>query len=573
MYPTNSEWDFPTLLQSPPIDLSSSAARREPDRPPIGMSAVTRIGRIMMPGRPAKSSHVPFDGVCDDGTASPRSPSPFLSSSSSFPSYPRFASYSRTKTTLFTRASRKVHHLARHIRVHRGEVEYVCQFSGCEKICSSPDALQKHHLGHKSKGSSPSIPFTQSDPHPVPHPNDTSHTPSHSSLPVPRLHSTHVTPGPHLVPSSLRLDPNLEPQTWDKDTYRQFLACRMDEARVLIDKIQRALYAAPHPKPVNNRAHRLKFLLRLSKIFKLLPSNFYLWGIKDALIMDGKFLLKRYRVYDGSITEEERAELLNREAIVWANHQHAGVLPFLGVFQQGNDADYNELCLVSPFLEHGTVVSYLKSHPTANRCLLMRDILGAMTYLHSNDIIHGDIKGVNVLVDSSGRACVADLGFSRLTSAAVLTWTSVRSVATVATIPWQAPELLECLLDEESYGDRGERLVKPTKEADVYSIGCLTYEVFTNQLPFWDVSPRKLMMRPADIVTAVVIGKQQPTRPEPQSDAYSLCGLTDELWSMMESCWARKPSLRPTASQLSKLPCFVTLVDDRPFLESSHCSS
>ncbi|KAJ3516766.1 hypothetical protein NMY22_g14130 [Coprinellus aureogranulatus] len=325
-----------------------------------------------------------------------------------------------------------------------------------------------------------------------------------------------------------------------------------------------------------DKAHRLAFLRRLSKASELLPSTFYL---DDVKIHHGqKVFMKKYRVYNGSMTEEERAELLNREAIVWANHQHKGVLPFLGVFQRGNDAEYPGLYLVSPFLEHGTIISYLESRPTANRQThtglrysQVRDILGAMAFLHKNNIIHGDIKGVNVLVDSSGRACVADLGFSRLTSAAVLTWTSLRSVATVATVPWQAPELLECILDEDIFGSlvlatrknvdgseqRTNTVVKPTKEADVYSIGCFAYEVFTDKPPFWDFKLSR-------IIVAVVIDKKQPTRPEPLSNAYSLCGLTDELWCMMESCWAREPSLRPTTCQLSDLPCFKDLVDNRP---------
>lgn len=99
----------------------------------------------------------------------------------------------------------------------------------------------------------------------------------------------------------------------------------------------------------------------------------------------------------------------------------------------------------------------------------MRDVFDAMGYLHRNDIVHGDLKGVNVLVNSLGRACIADLGFSRLTAAAVLTWTTIQSVASVGTVPWQAPEILEAHFLSNSF--------MPTAAADVYSLGCMTYEV------------------------------------------------------------------------------------------------
>ncbi|TEB22928.1 kinase-like protein, partial [Coprinellus micaceus] len=91
------------------------------------------------------------------------------------------------------------------------------------------------------------------------------------------------------------------------------------------------------------------------------------------------------------------------------------------------------------------------------------DILDAMSYLHGKKIVHGDIKGANILVNASGRACIADLGFSRLTEAAVITWT-VHSVT-------------------YSVGNTQP----PTRAADIYSIGCLCYEVFTDHPPFWDV--------------------------------------------------------------------------------------
>jgi hypothetical protein len=64
-------------------------------------------------------------------------------------------------------------------------------------------------------------------------------------------------------------------------------------------------------------------------------------------------------------------QLLNREAVIWANHRHVGVLPFLGVFQREDDAYDSGLYLVSPFLEHGTILDYLNARPISNRRLLV----------------------------------------------------------------------------------------------------------------------------------------------------------------------------------------------------------
>jgi serine/threonine protein kinase len=100
------------------------------------------------------------------------------------------------------------------------------------------------------------------------------------------------------------------------------------------------------------------------------------------------------------------------------------------------------------------------------------DVLSGLSYLHTNHIVHGDIKGANVLVDPQGRARLADLGSSRLTDAHILTWTSIVSTTpSSGTLLWQAPELLSAQL-------RGaERLPFPTTLSDMYAFGCLAYEV------------------------------------------------------------------------------------------------
>ena len=93
-----------------------------------------------------------------------------------------------------------------------------------------------------------------------------------------------------------------------------------------------------------------------------------------------------------------------------------------------------------------------------------------MAYLHSKKIVYGDIKGANVLVNNSGRACVADLGFSRLTEVAVLTWSSIQSTPSLGTYAWQAPERLKAYSVGEAQS--------PTSATDVYAIGCFCYEVW-----------------------------------------------------------------------------------------------
>ncbi|KAJ2914079.1 hypothetical protein MD484_g6347, partial [Candolleomyces efflorescens] len=317
-------------------------------------------------------------------------------------------------------------------------------------------------------------------------------------------------------------------------------------------------------------------LLRLSKRAKVIPKSFNLSGIEmgEVIIETGSVdilrgqhegrdvCLKKYRFRrrsQSNTIREDLVELLARETIIWYNYRHPNLLPFEGVFQPDNDLV--KVYLVSPFLSNGTVVEYLKKYPDVERRLLLLDALSGLSYLHRNKVVHGDIKGANVLVNPQGRACLADLGLSRLSDAQVLTWTSVQStIASCGTLLWQAPELLSAQLEDQA------RIPSPTMFSDIYALGCLAYEIFTGLLPFAELEStrgRSYIQIHRLITTEVVTHGRRPQKPAVESSAYSSYGLTESIWDMMETCWNREARHRPSADDLSNLPFLVNVIDDR----------
>ncbi|TEB22936.1 hypothetical protein FA13DRAFT_1798512 [Coprinellus micaceus] len=175
----------------------------------------------------------------------------------------------------------------------------------------------------------------------------------------------------------------------NEDWYRQLLRKRGDSAQVCIDALQKilalALTLAVHPSQHVEYQwdNWLTALLRLSKRSIRLPSCLYVTGIRQIErslelqtpttdIFHGthrgqRVILKRYRFCTGMLSLEAQNQMLIKEAIIWANHQHIGILPFIGVFRLEDNPLESGLFLVSPFLEHGTIVAYLTTHPHVNR--------------------------------------------------------------------------------------------------------------------------------------------------------------------------------------------------------------
>ena len=107
---------------------------------------------------------------------------------------------------------------------------------------------------------------------------------------------------------------------------------------------------------------------------------------------------------------------------------------------------------------------------------LTQCVLDALDYSHRHGIVHRDIKPANVMLTNNGQVKVMDFGIARAVSDTAASMTQTASV--IGTPQYLSPEQI-----------RGEKV---DRRSDIYSTGCLLYELLTGKPPFEGDSPVSL---------------------------------------------------------------------------------
>ena len=112
-------------------------------------------------------------------------------------------------------------------------------------------------------------------------------------------------------------------------------------------------------------------------------------------------------------------------------------------------------------------------------------LVSALYYLHSNRILHRDMKPQNILIGKGGQIKLCDFGFARTMGNSTFVLTSIKGFFPIykstkhvdfslGTPLYMAPELVQ----EKPYDHT----------ADLWSLGCILYELFCGQPPFYTTS-------------------------------------------------------------------------------------
>jgi len=174
------------------------------------------------------------------------------------------------------------------------------------------------------------------------------------------------------------------------------------------------------------------------------------------------------------------AERFEREIRVAASLQQANIVPVL------NAGDTKGvLYFTMPFVEGESLRARLRERgplSPGETVSILRDVTRALAYAHDRGIVHRDIKPDNVLL-SGGTAVVTDFGIAKAISAA-------RTGAESATLTQLGTAIgtPAYISPEQAAGDPAV-----DHRADLYSFGCMAYEMLAGQPPFANRTPQRLM--------------------------------------------------------------------------------
>lgn len=219
----------------------------------------------------------------------------------------------------------------------------------------------------------------------------------------------------------------------------------------------------------------------------------------------------------GTAHESQRERML-REFRIVRRFAHANIVRMLDAVEDGDD-----LFLVMELLD-GKSLDIVLQHgalPYAEACAVGAQLCAALAYAHAADVVHRDIKPSNVMICPDGRAVVMDFGIAKeiqadrhLTASGVM----------VGTPLYMAPETIN-----------GER---PTSATDLYSLGCLLYEMISGALPF-STGNREF--------AALLVAKI--TSDAPSLGSACDAGVPPELVALVDQLLSRSPRHRSVSAQ------------------------
>ena len=231
------------------------------------------------------------------------------------------------------------------------------------------------------------------------------------------------------------------------------------------------------------------------------------------------FGLVAYKKPTTQIGDEKEWNRFKKEIQIQKRLEHQNIVKLL-------DADTG-IGIYMEYMEHGSVDIFTENFEVSWewKSQILLDVSKGMSYLHGRDIIHGDLKCQNILIDSTFHAKISDFGLSRNKQNLTLSKDQLKG-----TLVYIAPEYL------------ANPSMKKTEKFDVYGFAISSWEIFSGKRAYYDYSCGD----PSFIEIQVLKGNR-PDIEDVGSD------IPNYIEVLIKNCWHQTADQRPTFPQVCEV--------------------